>query len=555
MDRAAPAHRARAMGRGATQELDVAGDLFARVGRRARDGDRGARPGRGRPRPGRPAPARAARIAAARDRMAERGNVRGLAETLLLASDLHLAARQPEDADRTALESLDLYRVVRDAEGQCRSRTRRAHALIELGRVGDAAAEARRALASAAPSAPRPGRARASRARPGAAARGPRRGRGRRSTARRDGGRAAIPRSRRRRRSGRALARRGARGDETVRAGLAGLEALGRSPRCSPSASPISPSCAPRRRSWRRTLAAERAAEAAPSYAVTAAAAALLADGAWADRWVAAMRALRPALPWWRAALVARPSARSCAATSIGAVPAAAAATWPGTSPPPAPPGWSASTPASGPRTRPACSTACGRRSLAPAWPGATLYVDLREGIRPPEGTSALADVARLLACRPPDPAPSPADAAAFPGIVGACPALRDLLATLARVAPSDLTVHVSGETGTGKEALAEALHARSRPARGPFVAVNASSLSDELFETEMFGHVPRRVHGRGRRTARATWPRRRAARSSSTRWPTSRRGAQAKLLRFVAGARVPPGRGDARCAARTCAW
>ena len=57
------------------------------------------------------------------------------------------------------------------------------------------------------------------------------------------------------------------------------------------------------------------------------------------------------------------------------------------------------------------------------------------------------------------------------------------------RGCPSDLTVHVSGETGTGKEALAKALHARSGRARGPFVAVNASSLGDELFETEMFGH------------------------------------------------------------------
>ena len=62
--------------------------------------------------------------------------------------------------------------------------------------------------------------------------------------------------------------------------------------------------------------------------------------------------------------------------------------------------------------------------------------------------------------------------------------------ATLARVAPSDLTVHVFGETGTGKERVAEALHARSPRARAASCAVNASSLGDELFESEMFGHV-----------------------------------------------------------------
>jgi len=116
--------------------------------------------------------------------------------------------------------------------------------------------------------------------------------------------------------------------------------------------------------------------------------------------------------------------------------------------------------------------------------------VDLRGGAAlSPEAPALIRDVARLLACRPPEPAPAGDTRLAFPGIVGACPALRDLLATMARVAPSDLTVHISGETGTGKEALAKTLHARSSRARGPFVAVNASSLGDELFETEMFGH------------------------------------------------------------------
>jgi DNA-binding NtrC family response regulator len=75
-------------------------------------------------------------------------------------------------------------------------------------------------------------------------------------------------------------------------------------------------------------------------------------------------------------------------------------------------------------------------------------------------------------------------------GLLGRCEAMRALLADIDRMAPSDLALHVWGETGTGKERVARALHDGS-PRRGAaFVAVNASSLSDELFESEMFGHV-----------------------------------------------------------------
>jgi DNA-binding NtrC family response regulator len=66
---------------------------------------------------------------------------------------------------------------------------------------------------------------------------------------------------------------------------------------------------------------------------------------------------------------------------------------------------------------------------------------------------------------------------------------MRDLLSSVARVAESEATVHLHGETGTGKERIALALHRRSGR-RGRFVAVNASTLSDELFESEMCGHV-----------------------------------------------------------------
>jgi two-component system response regulator AtoC len=84
----------------------------------------------------------------------------------------------------------------------------------------------------------------------------------------------------------------------------------------------------------------------------------------------------------------------------------------------------------------------------------------------------------------------TPPDDAVFPELLGRGPAMQALFAAMARVTDSELSVHIFGETGTGKERVAMAIHRRSRRGGGPFVAVNASSLSDELFEAEMFGHV-----------------------------------------------------------------
>jgi DNA-binding NtrC family response regulator len=67
---------------------------------------------------------------------------------------------------------------------------------------------------------------------------------------------------------------------------------------------------------------------------------------------------------------------------------------------------------------------------------------------------------------------------------------MQDLFAEMAKVGASDVAVHLQGETGTGKERVARALHGASRRSGRPFVALNASSLSDELFESEMYGHV-----------------------------------------------------------------
>jgi DNA-binding NtrC family response regulator len=67
---------------------------------------------------------------------------------------------------------------------------------------------------------------------------------------------------------------------------------------------------------------------------------------------------------------------------------------------------------------------------------------------------------------------------------------MLELFRAMEQVAASETSVHIFGETGTGKERIARALHDHSARARGPFVPLNASSLSDEMFEAEVFGHV-----------------------------------------------------------------
>jgi Nif-specific regulatory protein len=74
-------------------------------------------------------------------------------------------------------------------------------------------------------------------------------------------------------------------------------------------------------------------------------------------------------------------------------------------------------------------------------------------------------------------------------GIVGKSAAIRRLLDLVARVAPRDTTVLITGESGTGKELIARALHQQSPRCERPFVAVNCAALSENLFESELFGH------------------------------------------------------------------
>ncbi|HEY3746851.1 MAG TPA: sigma 54-interacting transcriptional regulator, partial [Gemmatimonadaceae bacterium] len=76
-----------------------------------------------------------------------------------------------------------------------------------------------------------------------------------------------------------------------------------------------------------------------------------------------------------------------------------------------------------------------------------------------------------------------------FEDIVGTSPALAAALSRVSKVAASDSTVLVTGETGTGKELVARAIHARSPRASRAFVAVNCSAIPRELIASELFGH------------------------------------------------------------------
>jgi two-component system response regulator HydG len=78
----------------------------------------------------------------------------------------------------------------------------------------------------------------------------------------------------------------------------------------------------------------------------------------------------------------------------------------------------------------------------------------------------------------------------AFRQIIGRSPAIRRVVDTIRRAAPSEATILVTGESGTGKELVARAIHDASRRAAKPFVAVNSAAIPHDLLESELFGHV-----------------------------------------------------------------
>jgi len=79
--------------------------------------------------------------------------------------------------------------------------------------------------------------------------------------------------------------------------------------------------------------------------------------------------------------------------------------------------------------------------------------------------------------------------ASMFEEIVGTSPALKSVLSRISKVAPSDSTVLITGETGTGKELVARALHRRSDRASRAFISVNCAAIPRDLIASELFGH------------------------------------------------------------------
>jgi two-component system response regulator HydG len=77
-----------------------------------------------------------------------------------------------------------------------------------------------------------------------------------------------------------------------------------------------------------------------------------------------------------------------------------------------------------------------------------------------------------------------------FEGVIGSSPQMHDVIERLKRIAPTDATVLIQGETGTGKELVAQALHQNSPRKKKPFVALNCAALSENILESELFGHV-----------------------------------------------------------------
>ena len=102
-------------------------------------------------------------------------------------------------------------------------------------------------------------------------------------------------------------------------------------------------------------------------------------------------------------------------------------------------------------------------------------------------------DLAALLGRMFPAAAPRPQAAApdaAAEDIVGGSAALREVQKAIGMLADSDATVLLTGETGTGKEVVARAIHRHGRRAARPFVAVNCAAIPGELLESQLFGHV-----------------------------------------------------------------
>ena len=74
-------------------------------------------------------------------------------------------------------------------------------------------------------------------------------------------------------------------------------------------------------------------------------------------------------------------------------------------------------------------------------------------------------------------------------GMIGQCPEMQTIFSTIKKVAPSDVSIFITGENGTGKELVAQALHESSFRKKGPFIPINCGAIPENLLESELFGH------------------------------------------------------------------
>ncbi len=84
--------------------------------------------------------------------------------------------------------------------------------------------------------------------------------------------------------------------------------------------------------------------------------------------------------------------------------------------------------------------------------------------------------------------------------IVGSCPAMREVYKAIGRVAGQDVPVLITGESGTGEEFVARALHQHGARAKAPFLALNCAAIPENLLESELFGHEKGAFTGADRR-------------------------------------------------------
>jgi two-component system response regulator HydG len=88
-----------------------------------------------------------------------------------------------------------------------------------------------------------------------------------------------------------------------------------------------------------------------------------------------------------------------------------------------------------------------------------------------------------------------------FDNIIGKSPQMEDIFNLIPEVGQSDSSILIVGETGTGKELVAKAIHAKSNRSHGPFIAINCGAIPDTLLESELFGHqrgaFTGAIHGR----------------------------------------------------------